>query len=252
MQILYYTGTGNSLQAAKRIGTLLETPIERLDKKFMASNRSLMSKKIMLVFPLYYAGAPKVVLDYISKINLDSVTDIHVVVTRGASSGIVDKQFKKIVGDKLKSLHYVSMPGNYILQYASENEDIMKSKLDESEKEFINIAKKIKSGEHTIDNQGGLMRVVGKPVYGYFGMKLKKTDKNFLVIKSCNGCEICSKVCHVGNIEMQNNKPTWNGNCQECMACIQLCPQSSIDYGKGVLSRKRYKHPDISLNDLMK
>jgi ferredoxin len=55
-------------------------------------------------------------------------------------------------------------------------------------------------------------------------------DKNYNINNNCIGCKICKEVCPVNNIEMVNNKPEFQHHCEQCMACIQYCPQKAINY----------------------
>lgn len=76
------------------------------------------------------------------------------------------------------------------------------------------------------------------------------SDKNYRVMESCNSYSICEKICPVGNIEMNSGKPFWKNNCQQCMACIQYCPQEAIQYGDKTDNKKHYHNPYIRAVDL--
>jgi MinD superfamily P-loop ATPase len=58
-------------------------------------------------------------------------------------------------------------------------------------------------------------------------------------------------VCQVENIEMKDGKPTWLHHCEQCLACLQWCPQEAIQVGRKTEGRKRYHHPEITASDLM-
>ncbi|MCL2362220.1 MAG: hypothetical protein FWC73_10460 [Defluviitaleaceae bacterium] len=51
-------------------------------------------------------------------------------------------------------------------------------------------------------------------------------------------------------MEVYNGKPSWNSNCEHCVACIQLCPNQAIEYGNKTKQRKRYKNPRVLQKDL--
>jgi len=51
---------------------------------------------------------------------------------------------------------------------------------------------------------------------------------------------------------MEAGKPKWLGHCEQCMSCIQYCPQESIQYGKNTEKRKRYQNPKINISEMMK
>ena len=65
------------------------------------------------------------------------------------------------------------------------------------------------------------------------------------------GAEYAKKVCPVNNITIIDSKPVWNHNCEQCMACLQWCPEEAVQFGKNTVGRKRYRHPEVSLKDIM-
>ena len=75
-------------------------------------------------------------------------------------------------------------------------------------------------------------------------------DRDFWTDNRCNGCEICGRVCPVGNIVFESGKPAWQHRCEQCLACIQWCPQEAIQYGKKTPAYERYHHPEIKLRDM--
>lgn len=75
-------------------------------------------------------------------------------------------------------------------------------------------------------------------------------DKSFIVRDNCNSCEICAKVCPVGNIEITNGKPRWLHHCENCFACFKWCPQDAI-VGKIVEYATRFHHPEVKLADFI-
>lgn len=76
-------------------------------------------------------------------------------------------------------------------------------------------------------------------------------DSEFNANEKCNGCGICSKVCQVHNIQMINQKPSFQHNCQRCMACIQYCPKNAIRYKNKTLNKPHYFHPDFPVNKII-
>lgn len=86
-----------------------------------------------------------------------------------------------------------------------------------------------------------------------FGQKViyAKKGKGFHVSDDCIGCGICEKVCPVSNIKMENNKPGFHHNCEQCMACVQWCPKKAINYKNKTQNRGRYTNPSISVKELI-
>jgi MinD superfamily P-loop ATPase len=76
-------------------------------------------------------------------------------------------------------------------------------------------------------------------------------DKKFWVDDKCNRCGICSMVCPVSNIEMIDERPSWLHRCEQCLACLQWCPQEAIQYGEKTVKYPRYHHPEVNLKDIL-
>ncbi len=80
---------------------------------------------------------------------------------------------------------------------------------------------------------------------------IHKMDKSFWVDEKCNTCRICEKICPVHNILITESRPIWQHRCEQCFACLQWCPEESIQYGKNTKGKKRYCHPEIKLQDML-
>jgi MinD superfamily P-loop ATPase len=76
-------------------------------------------------------------------------------------------------------------------------------------------------------------------------------DRSFWVDEKCNGCGICKTICPCGNIELKADRPAWLNHCEQCLACIQWCPQEAIQFGKKTQHYKRYHHPEVTLPEMI-
>ncbi len=252
MKILYFTGTGNSYLVAKDLGNRINTKeISRINRNYLNRTNNISEEKLIVVSPLYYGGLPRIVLEFFQTTDFTDVKEIIVVITRGDSSGIVDKQIKSFNKDKLIGLYYITMPSNYVILYNIPKYDKSLMILDKYKKELVKIADRIQSGNHLIQRDVDIYRIMGRVFQAFFHKKLKTTDKKFIANDLCNSCEVCSKVCTNNNIEMSKGKPSWKGHCEECMACIHLCPQKAVQYGKKTIKRRRYINPEVPLKILI-
>jgi MinD superfamily P-loop ATPase len=77
-------------------------------------------------------------------------------------------------------------------------------------------------------------------------------DKNFWTDPRCNGCGVCEQVCPNGNVRLEGGRPEWLHRCEQCLACIQWCPQEALQFGKKTSRYPRYHHPEIGLKEIMR
>ena len=113
MKILYFTSTGNNLYIAKNLGgELLSIP--QLIKENIYD---LSDDAIGIIFPVFYANAPKIVRDFIEKASFK--TDYLFLIASYGSDGdqnafkILKKAFKK-KGLKVSYTNSVLMVDNYL------------------------------------------------------------------------------------------------------------------------------------------
>jgi ferredoxin len=132
--------------------------------------------------------------------------------------------------------------------------------VEEQEARFAAAAKKIKDIAGTIEagqpgpvEEGPLWQraILSGIAYKLSYSKVPKMDKDFWVDDKCNACAICTSVCPSSNIIIENNKPVWQGRCEQCLACIQWCPLEAIQFGKKTPAYARYHHPQVRLSDMM-
>ena len=120
--IYYFTGTGNSLKIARGICDRLEDcNLVPIAKVWQEENLAVTSEKVGFIFPLYYSGLPKIVYDFVNKIDLSKSNYFFtVVVSAGGTIKLPFQQLEKILNTKTKKLHLgyiIVMPTNYVIAY---------------------------------------------------------------------------------------------------------------------------------------
>ncbi|MCL1931669.1 MAG: EFR1 family ferrodoxin [Treponema sp.] len=247
--VFYFSGTGNCLKVAKDISKELENgEIVSMAKLF---NFTQQYDRIGFVYPTYFWGLPKKVIEFIENINLENNKGayFYAITTYGGSAGNAIYQLYELLlkrhGIKLNYGQKLQMFSNYVIMYD------MSEKIDEitqkSNEKLIPIINSIKIKKN---NRVNKFTKIFEGINKDFIKKVSDMDKDYTVNDSCTGCAICEKVCPVKNIEMANNKPHYKHHCECCLACIQFCPQKAINYKDATQSRRRYTHPEINYMEL--
>ena len=248
MKILFFSGTGNSLYVAKRVGgEQYSIPKLIKQKKF-----EFEDEKIGIVFPVYYLAVPPLVEEFLKQANLKS-NYIFAVISYGAYAADILSQLLKIGRNNNITFSYINkikMVDNYLLGFN------MKTQIENEPKKHIEknlgeIIQEINDQTNKIPKEHIFTKIVR---YAYQAV-VKKTvksvfDSKFTIEESCNGCGICTKVCPVDNIELVNKKPLHKGKCVRCLACANLCPNNSIRV-RGERSKVRFKNKNVSLKEII-
>lgn len=253
MKIFYFTGTGNSYYVARRMAkTFSMNEITRITAKMDEPSKIINNNTVCIVTPLYFGGLPVIVEKFIHDLDLESTKDVLLMVTRNFAPSWIDEQIKDILGNRLKGLYYINMPGNYLFEYNPPGKEKANRKLEKADITIDKIADDIKSGNLTIKKYDIFSKTFFKKFYDYYKKRvLPVTDKKFKILGNCNACGLCKKVCPLDNIQIADKKPKWLGHCQECTACIHSCPKQAIQHGSKTVKRNRYIHPQIGTNELV-
>jgi ferredoxin len=247
--VFYFSGTGNSLRVAKTVAKELENgEVVPMAKPFDLTKKY---DSIGFVYPTYFWGLPKRVIEFVENIKLDHNRDTYYysITTYGGSAGNAVYQLYELLlarqGIKLNYGAKLQMFSNYVILYD------MSKKIDEitnrSNEKLVPILDSIKMRKNNrINKLTGIFKFINTN----FIKKVSEMDKDFTVNSDCTGCEICEKVCPVKNIEMVNSRPRYNHHCEQCIACMQYCPQRAINYKDATQSRGRYTNPEISYREL--
>ena len=248
--IFCFSGTGNSLKAAKDVAKSLgDTKIILMKEIYKLSGKY---NRIGFIYPSYAGGAPKEVLQYVEKLEIkaDMAEYFFTIVTCGGAARNSLPMLREALFQKGISLNYgkeLNTVGNYIAMYPPRTD--IKETLKLADKEIEVYANEIKEKVIANINESKFkFKLFYKLGNQYFKMNAKKHN----ISNSCNSCGTCEKICPTKSIKIKNNKPefTWK-TCSQCMACIQWCPKAAVNCGNKTNDRARYHHPDIKPDELV-
>ena len=252
-RILYFTGTGNSLMVAKAIGlALVDTEVSSI--AHMGTDDPLESCDILgFVFPVYWGGLPLKVLEFISALEGYSASYIFGVVTHAGGPDFALAQLRaelQKVGLDLSAGFPLRMPSNYIIEYDAPSERGIQRILDNANNTIKKIVDTLQNRSIDLSSSQFSSYSGSSRSYKQFIEGVNGSDEKFWVDENCTECENCVRICPVQNIRMKEDRPEWLHGCQQCLACINWCPEGAIQFGSGTESRGRYTNPRVTIDDM--
>lgn len=268
--IYYFSGTGNSLRAARIIAAEIggaKLISMRGDPKAVCVPDAEM---VGFVCPAYERDVPKTVKKFAEGLSVSPGVYTFLVVTYIAVHGRCFETIDKVLREKGSRLHY----GKAVRCVASqctayEPFPPARFMIPRSERKCGKIAKEIADKkERNYPRMNPLSkRLYPKMMLPFLNIQ-HEYDKGFYSSDACIGCEICRKVCPCSNITFSDGRPVWNHACEGCNACVVYCPTKAIQFKtpdayvrlNNVITQKlglpekrtRHHNPYITASDLIK
>jgi ferredoxin len=256
--IYYFTGTGNSLAAARKIcGHLGDGELVSIASLATTTGEiPAGSERVGIVCPVYYLGLPSIVTEFVNRLDLSRTGYCFAVLTMGGFGASALHQLDNLVFARnnrhLDAAFTVRMVGNFVPRYDPAKGAKQEKLLADAETILSEIATSVDKGLTVRPGIALFSGLIKGFVYNGFIRTIHDADKNFFADENCTSCGTCAAVCPVKNIEMVNEKPVWKHHCELCCACIHFCPDEAIQYGQKTKNRGRYKNPSVTLMDMKK
>lgn len=250
--IFYYSGCGNSAFVMRRLVSALEEQKQFIPKVDTTKPLTFSADEALgFVFPVYSWAPPKIVLDFISKLQFTNKPSYcYMVCTCGDQAGKTDVIFAKALQKKgivLDAAFSVQMPETYINLpgFELDTSEGANKKIEAAKKRIPIIANRLKNRERGVRDVivGNMAWFKSHPIKWLF-YKFLITDKPFYATDACVGCGVCAANCPVENIKIVDGRPQWQGNCITCMSCYHRCPQHAIQFGKQTRNKGQYYLPE--------
>lgn len=250
--IFYFSGLGNSQYAAKTILNEGERLffIPEVERNHCYEFTLDKDERLGFVFPVYSWRAPRLVSEFIEKMQLNGKPSYTFFVTTcGDDCGKTEQHFRHDLqrkGITLDAAIAIQMPNTYVNLPGMDvdSEEIAKEKLRKAQIRLAEIKgileRKEKVSQMIITGAAMLKSDIIQPLF----YKYLVTDKKFRTTNACVGCGICAQSCPLENVTMIDARPHWNGHCTTCMACYHHCPHHAIQFGKATATKGQYFFKD--------
>lgn len=248
--ILYFSGTGNSGYAARRIADGLGEPLLCLNDRIKAGDTAPVEtgERLVIVTPTYAWRIPRIVEDWLLHTELTGAKRAWFVMTCGSEIGDADRYNRRLCQEKdlvCMGTAQIVMPENFIAMFNAPTVEEARRIVAKAEPFIDRAIAAIRAGHMFSPPRKKLYdRIASSAVNPVFYPLFVKANP-FTASDVCIGCGKCEKLCPLNNITLQNARPVWGTNCTQCMACICYCPTRAIEYGKKSAGKPRYHFEEL-------
>lgn len=255
--IYYFTGTGNTLAAARELAKELgDTKLVPLRQAIYYGAYTPEADAVGIAFPVHFMDMPALVRQFVHHILFSDTPFIFGLATCGERPGGALFRLQELLAEKdytLSAGYSLVMPENYIgpvdlMGDASRREE----KFAEAQRRIPEIAAAIRERKVTVPegSNSAVLRLAGR-FTSSVASRLYDTPAHLHATKVCNRCGTCGRVCPTRNITVSEEGISWGDDCTQCYACIHWCPAGAVEIGGRTTEKPRYHHPDVTVMDML-
>jgi len=256
LRVHYFTGTGNSWWAAKRIAGLADRDGMKIEISAVSGRKSApvaSPKRDDLVgfsYPTHGFCLPWRMLKFILAyprgrartflVNNRAGLKFGRIFTPGISgiAVLLPMLILRLKGYRLAGTLPLDTPSNWVAVHPGLSPRAVDAIFTRRKGEVDAMWRKLAEHKHSFPLKFLLMipvDILVSPIslaYIAFGRFL--LTATYTTDAGCDGCGLCASQCPVGAIRMVQGKPRWTIRCESCMRCLNICPHRAV-HGSWIL-----------------
>ena len=231
-RIYYFTGTGNSMRAARVIAAGLENA-EIISMRSRPEDVPATDCDVVgFVYPVYHWTMPEPAVSFVKHLEINKDAYVFVIAMPSFICGVACERLAALLSKKGVRIAYgnlVYSVANYVIVYPPFPSP--KLRVPATERKLKKIAGEIAERKHRpIPRSSGMVRRRMRSFMGPYLELQKYADNPFTVSDACISCGLCTRVCPCKNLTLEDGKPVFHHHCANCMACVVSCPKRAIGY----------------------
>lgn len=244
--VFYFTATGNSLFIAKQLS---DSPLS-IPQELKKTDLTYEADEIGFVFPDYAAAVPVIVREFVEKARFKASYIFSVITFGNASVNVAEwwNDWAKAKGLNNNYINTILMVDNYLPVFDMNEQIKIDKKTDENMAGIISDI----SGHKDFIAPSEMGWFTKEMLQGMQDMHFSQKSEQLIKLDAdkCIQCTTCTEVCPRGNFSLASGGLQISGKCEFCLACVQNCPQHALSLERERNKEARYRHPDISLNEI--